>query len=77
MLYAISVHRSVKRPVASLGSSDSCARVRQGSRNNVDDFESQGVIRRVDEKRGFRLHTIYGAVVDLVRPSDVRWQPTC
>ena len=46
----------------------------QGSRNNIDDFESQGFIRRVDENDvDFDFHTIYGSVVDLVRPSDVRW----
>jgi hypothetical protein len=46
----------------------------QGSRNNVDDFESQGFIKRVDENAvDFDFHTIYGSVVDLVRPSDVRW----
>jgi hypothetical protein len=46
----------------------------QGSRNNLDDFESQGFIRRVDENHvDFDFHTIYGPVVDLVRPADVRW----
>lgn len=46
----------------------------QGSRNNIDDFESQRLIRRVDENEvRFDFHTIYGSVVDLVRPSDVRW----
>jgi hypothetical protein len=46
----------------------------QGSRNNIEDFESQGFIRRIDENNvDFDFHTIYGSVVDLVRPSDVRW----
>lgn len=46
----------------------------QGSRNNVDDFESQGFIKRVDENDvEFDFHSIYGSVLDLVRPSDVRW----
>jgi hypothetical protein len=46
----------------------------QGSRNNIDDFESQRFIKRVDENDvEFDFHTIYGSVVDLVRPSDVRW----
>ena len=46
----------------------------QGSRNNVSDFESQGFIRRVTESDvEFEFHSIYGSVVDLVRPSDVRW----
>jgi hypothetical protein len=46
----------------------------QGSRNNLDDFESQGFINRVDENNvDFDFHTIYGSVVELVRPADVRW----
>ena len=46
----------------------------QGSRNDIDDFESQGFIERVDDDRvEFDFHTIYGSVVDLVRPADVRW----
>ena len=46
----------------------------QGSRNNIDDFESQGFIKRVDENTvDFDFQTVYGSVVDLVRPSDVRW----
>jgi hypothetical protein len=46
----------------------------QGSRNDVEGFESQGFIERADESRvEFDFHTIYGSVVDLVRPSDVRW----
>ncbi len=46
----------------------------QGSRNNVDHFEAQGFIERVDETDvDFDFDTIYGAVADLVRASDVRW----
>ena len=46
----------------------------QGTRNNIDHFESQGFIKRVDEGRvSFDFRTFYSAVVDLVRPSDVRW----
>ena len=46
----------------------------QGSRNNVADFELQGFIKRVDENDvEFDFHTIYGSIVDLVRPADVRW----
>jgi hypothetical protein len=49
----------------------------QGTRNDIDGFESQGFIKRVDENRvDFDFHTIYGSVVDLVRPSDVRWTAT-
>ncbi len=33
----------------------------QGSRNNIDDFESQGFIKRIDERRvDFDFRTIYG-----------------
>ena len=46
----------------------------QGTRNNIDDFESQRFIEHVDEEEiDFGFHSIYGSVVDLVRPSDVRW----
>ena len=46
----------------------------QGTRNNIDDFESQGFIRGVDDGGvSFDFRTFYGAVVDLVRPADVRW----
>jgi len=46
----------------------------QGSRNDIDDFESQGFIKRVDEEGvEFDFHSIYGSVVDLVHPSSVRW----
>ncbi|HEY0284965.1 MAG TPA: hypothetical protein VGC23_06210, partial [Vicinamibacterales bacterium] len=46
----------------------------QGTRNNIDHFESQGFIKRVDEGRvSFDFRTFYSEVVDLVRPSDVRW----
>lgn len=46
----------------------------QGSRNDIDDFESRGFIERVDENRvEFDFDSIYGSVVDLVHPSSVRW----
>ena len=46
----------------------------QGTRNNIDDFESQKFIERVDEGRvEFDFRTFYGSVVDHVRPADVRW----
>jgi hypothetical protein len=46
----------------------------QGTRNDIDGFESQGYITSADERDvEFDFHTIYGSVVDLVRPSDVRW----
>ena len=46
----------------------------QGSRNDIDDFESQGFITRADEGRvEFDFHSIYGSVVDHVHPSSVRW----
>jgi hypothetical protein len=46
----------------------------QGSRNNIDDFEAQGFIKRFDENTiEFDFHTLYGSVVDLVRPADVKW----
>jgi hypothetical protein len=46
----------------------------QGSRNNIDDFEAQGFIKRFDENTvDFDFDTIYGSVLDLVRPSDVKW----
>ena len=46
----------------------------QGSRNDVNDFESQGFIERIGENDvDFDFETIYGSVVDMVRPSDVRW----
>jgi hypothetical protein len=46
----------------------------QGTRNDIDGFESQRFLERVDETSvEFDFHTIYGSVVDLVRPSDIRW----
>ena len=46
----------------------------QGTRNNIDDFESQRFIdRAVDGRVEFDFRTFYGSVVDLVRPADVRW----
>jgi hypothetical protein len=49
----------------------------QGSRNNIDHFESQGFIERIDEESvEFDFDTIYGGVVDLVHPSSVPWTAT-
>jgi hypothetical protein len=46
----------------------------QGSRNDIDDFEQQGFIKRFNETSvEFDYKGIYNHVVDLVRPSDVRW----
>jgi hypothetical protein len=46
----------------------------QGTRNDLAGFEAQGFIERVDDADvDFHFETIYGGVVDLVRPSDVRW----
>jgi hypothetical protein len=46
----------------------------QGTRNNIDHFEQQGFIKRVDDGDvSFDFRTVYGSVVDLVRPADVRW----
>jgi hypothetical protein len=46
----------------------------QGSRNHIDDFESHGFIKRVTENDvEFEFHSIYGSVVEMVQPADVRW----
>ena len=46
----------------------------QGSRNDINDFESQGFIKSIGENEvDFDFATIYGSVVDMVRPADVRW----
>ena len=46
----------------------------QGTRNDIDGFESQGFIKRVGENEvEFDFDTVYGSVVDLVRSADVRW----
>jgi hypothetical protein len=46
----------------------------QGTRNDLEGFESQGFIKNVDESGvEFDFDTIYGSVVDLVRPADVKW----
>jgi hypothetical protein len=46
----------------------------QGSRNNVDHFEQQGFIEKVDAGSvRFDYRGLYDHVVDLVRPSDVHW----
>ncbi len=46
----------------------------QGSRNDIDDFESQNFIKRIGENEvEFNFDTIYRSVVDRVRPADVKW----
>lgn len=46
----------------------------QGTRNDIAGFESQGFIKRAGENEvEFDFETVYGSVVDLVRPADVRW----
>jgi hypothetical protein len=46
----------------------------QGSRNDLEGFESQGFIKQVGENEvEFDFDTIYGSVVDFVRPADVKW----
>ena len=46
----------------------------QGTRNDIDHFESQDFIERTGDGRvEFDFRTFYGAVVDQVRPADVRW----
>jgi hypothetical protein len=46
----------------------------QGSRNDIDDFESQNFIKRIGESEvEFNFDTIYRSVVDRVRPADVKW----
>ena len=52
------------------------ARVAQGNRNNLEDFEQQGFIKRVTGDRvEFDYGGIYGSVVETVTPADVTW--TC
>jgi hypothetical protein len=49
-------------------------RMAQGSRNDIDHFESQGFIRGVSgDKIDFDYKGIYGDVVALVTPADVIW----
>ena len=46
----------------------------QGTRNDIKDFESQGFLESIGENDvDFDFDTIYGSVVDMVRPADVRW----
>ena len=46
----------------------------QGSRNDIDGFEEQRFIKHVaDDDVEFDFETVYGPVVDKVRPADVRW----
>ncbi len=46
----------------------------QGTRNDLEGFESQGFISQMaDGDIDFDFETIYGSVVDMVRPADVLW----
>ena len=46
----------------------------QGSRNDIEDFESQNFIKRIGENEvEFNFDTIYRSVVERVRPADVKW----
>ncbi len=46
----------------------------QGTRNDLEGFESQGFIEGIHEgELDFQFETIYSSVVDLVRPGDVKW----
>jgi hypothetical protein len=68
---------------ASFGKSDAPAiarvlgaRIAQGNRNNLEDFEQQGFIRGVNGNRvEFDYNGIYKSVVDIVTVDDVVW--TC
>ena len=46
----------------------------QGTRNDIDGFESRGFIKRAGKDRvEFDFDTVYDGVVSRVRPADVRW----
>lgn len=48
--------------------------VKQGSRNNLEDFEAQGFIKRVDGARvEFDCRGIHSSLLDLVTRQDVVW----
>ena len=50
------------------------ARIAQGNRNNLEDFEEQGFIKAVNGNRvEFDYNGIYQSVVDTVTPADVVW----
>ena len=50
------------------------ARIAQGNRNNLEDFEQQGFIKAVNGNRvEFDYNGIYQSVVDLVTVDDVVW----
>jgi hypothetical protein len=52
------------------------ARIAQGNRNDLEDFEQQGFIKRVSgDDVEFDYDGIYGSVVDIVTVKDVVW--TC
>lgn len=78
------VRRYVIRDLgASLGKTDAPAltrvvgaRMAQGNRNNLEDFEQQAFIKSVNGSRiEFDYKGIYQAIVDTVTPADVVW--TC
>ena len=51
-------------------------RLGQGSKNNLEDFEAQGFVKRIDgEVVEFEYQGIDDALVDSVAPADLRW--TC
>jgi len=48
--------------------------IKQGSRNNIDDFEAQRFIKSVDGDRvDFHYRGIHGSLVDTLRVQDVVW----
>jgi hypothetical protein len=48
--------------------------VKQGSRNNLEDFEAQGFIKRIDgDQVEFDYRGIHKSLLDLVTPQDVVW----
>jgi hypothetical protein len=50
------------------------ARIAQGNRNNLEDFEEQGFIKSVNGNRvEFDYHGIYQTIVDTVTVDDVVW----
>jgi hypothetical protein len=46
----------------------------QGTRNDLEGFEAAGFIESIGEDEvDFDFETIYGDVIDMVRPADVKW----
>ena len=51
-----------------------CERAGQGSRNDLEDFEAQGFIKRVDGERvEFVYRGIHQSLVEQLTPRDVVW----